>query len=240
MKKMLDFYGSTLGKKVVVALTGLILFSFVIGHMAGNLKTFAGVSASGVHKLDIYAHFLRTFGSEMAGYAGVLWFLRIGLLGAFVLHVVTVAQLSIRNKAARGGEYKMQKYRASSVASRSMALGGIVIFVFVVFHLAHLTFGWVQPETFVHGHVFANVSAAFRNPAFVFVYCVALIFLGLHLFHGLWSLCQTLGIDRPDRNATLRMVAKVLAIVITIGFMAVPLGVFAGLTPEPPQQFLDI
>ena len=239
MKQMLSLYRSTLGKKMVVALTGVLLFGFVIGHMAGNLKTFAGVGEGGVHKLDHYAHFLRAMGAEMLGTGNLLWLFRIGLLGALILHVVTIFQLQARNRGARPVEYSAYSPKASSIASRSMLLGGIVILAFVVFHLAHLTLGVVSPTLFEHGHVYSNVYNAFKNPLYVGVYSVALIFLGLHMYHGLWSLTQTLGIDRPDRNAALRGGAKALAIVITLGFLAVPLGVFSGMTMEPPTEFLN-
>jgi succinate dehydrogenase / fumarate reductase cytochrome b subunit len=208
--------------------------------MTGNLKAFAGVGADGAHKLDHYASFLRTVGSDMFGYSGVLWLARIGLLVALVLHVVTIAQLQLRNRAARPVEYTKVKYRSSSVAARSMFLGGIIILVFVVFHLAHLTFGVVTPNSFEHGHVYENVYMAFSNPVFVGVYLIAMVFIGLHLFHGLWSLCQTLGIDRPDRNASLRLIAKSLALVIALGFMAVPVAVYSGLLDSPPSTYLEL
>ena len=239
MKQLVAAYRSTLGKKLVVAVTGVLLFGFVIGHMAGNLKTFAGVGDEGIHKLDHYADFLRIMGSEMFGKGNVLWIFRIGLLGALVLHVATVFQLEVRNRSARPIEYSKFAYKASSLASRSMLLGGIVILAFVLFHLAHLTFGWIEPDTFEHGHVYANVFHSFQKPLFVAIYVVALLFLGLHLYHGLWSLTQTLGIDRPDRNLALRSGAKALAIIITIGFMAVPVGIIAGITMDPPTEYLD-
>lgn len=241
MDRAVRFYQSTLGKKVVVAVTGIVLFAFLIGHMTGNLKAFAGSDAtSGIHKLDLYASFLRTVGSDMFGHGGILWIARIGLLVALILHVVTIAQLQVRNRAARPVEYSSYKYRTSSVAARSMFLGGIVILAFVFFHLAHLTFGVVTPDSFEHGHVYENVYNAFQNPVLLAVYLLAMVFVGLHLFHGLWSLCQTLGIDRPDRNATLRLVAKSLALVIALGFMAVPVAVYAGLLDTPPTTYLEL
>lgn len=237
---MLTFYESTPGKKTVVAVTGIILFGFIIGHMTGNLKTFAGVADDGIHKLDWYAHFLRTIGAEMLGYGGFLWAFRAVLLGALILHVLTVFQLQAKNRTARPVEYAAYSYKSSTIAARSMLLGGIVILGFIFFHIAHLTLGWIDPSLFTHGHVYENVFNAFKQPLYVGLYSVALIFLGLHLYHGLWSLTQTLGIDRPDRNHSLRMLARTIALLIALGFIAVPIGISAGLTIDPPANYLEL
>ncbi len=222
-----NFYRSTIGKKVVAAVTGACLLLFLIGHMTGNLKAFAGAE-----KLDAYAHFLRTFGSEMFGYAGFLWLARIGLFACLVLHVWTVAQLRLRNVAARGSEYQSIKYRSANAASTSMWYTGLFILVYVVYHISHLTIGTTHPS-FVEGKVYQNVYVAFSSPLAVMIYSIAMIAISFHLYHGAWSLFQTLGLDNPDRNLVLRRVAKFGAILICLGFLSVPLGVFLGVLPNP-------
>lgn len=232
MNKVLQFYSSTLGKKVVVAVTGLFLFLFVVGHVTGNFKTFAGYDSEGVHKLDIYGEFLRTFGQELFGYAGFLWIVRIGLLAFLILHVVTIIQLWARNAAARQSRYQGQNYRVSSWAARTMFWGGLVLFAFIIFHILHLTLGTVHPD-FEYGKVFSNVYIAFQNPIVVVGYVVAMTALGFHLYHGIWSMFQTLGLDNPDWNTALRVGAKALSLFIVLGFVSVPLGVFFGFVGAP-------
>jgi succinate dehydrogenase / fumarate reductase cytochrome b subunit len=239
MTNIFRFYQSTVGKKVVVAVTGLLMALFLIGHMAGNLKAYAGVGADGIHKLDHYAYFLRTILSDVMGYGNFLWASRIGLLAALILHLVTIIQLQTRNSKARPVEYAKFKHQASSLAAKTMLIGGIFILFFIVFHLLHLTFGTVGDFGFVHGHVYANVYNSFKQPIFLVIYAIAMVIVGLHLFHGLWSMTQTLGLDSPDKNKMYKNLAKLLAFVIALGFISVPLGVATGILSEPPQKFLE-
>ncbi len=227
-----EFYRSSVGKKVVVALTGAVLFLFVVGHMLGNLKTFMGMDPSGVHHLDMYAHFLREFMAEAMGHGNFLWLTRVVLLGCLLLHVVTVAQLQARSSEARPVKYKKQTLRASSVAARTMWYGGMLVFLFIVLHLGHLTLGSLHSD-FVEGEVYRNVYIAFQNPLIVIGYFIAMCVLGFHLYHGVWSFFQTLGLDTPDRNCALRLVAKVASFVIVVGFLSVPLSLSLGLLPPP-------
>jgi succinate dehydrogenase / fumarate reductase, cytochrome b subunit len=228
-----EFYRSTLGKKVVVAITGLMMIGFVVGHMLGNLKAFAGFDSSNVAALDNYAHHLRMLMADLVGEGNFLWLARGGLLGALVLHVVTVAQLTALNKSSRPVGYAKHSYKSSTVASRSMAYGGLILLLFIVFHILHFTTGHLHTDGFIHGQVYANVHSAFQHLWLVAVYTIAMSALGLHLFHGTWSVFQTLGFDNPDRNASLRMAATGLAVVVVLGFIAVPITMFMGLTPTP-------
>ncbi len=229
---MKNFYATTIGKKVIAALTGVILVGFVLGHMIGNLKAFLGADVSGVHHLDHYAHFLREMGQDLFGYSTLLWIVRVGLLIATVLHVVTVVQLSRLNAASRGGSYRKYKANSSTVASRSMFYGGILLLVFIVFHILHLTLGTVHYDGFVEGKVFHNVVTAFQNWYLVAFYALAMVALGAHLYHGIWSLFQTLGIANPENNPWIRRAAVLGALVIAVGFIAVPLAVFLGVLRE--------
>ncbi|MCB0332687.1 MAG: succinate dehydrogenase cytochrome b subunit [Bdellovibrionales bacterium] len=203
-----EFYRSSVGKKVVVALTGAVLFLFVVGHMLGNLKTFMGMDASGIHHLDMYAHFLRSFAEEAMGHGNFLWLTRFVLLGCLLVHIVTVAQLQARSSEARPVKYKKQSLRASSVAARTMWYGGILVFLFIVLHLGHLTLGTLHSD-FIEGRVYRNVYIAFHNPIAVIGYLVAMCVLGFHLYHGVWSFFQTLGLETPDRNCALTLVGTV-------------------------------
>lgn len=239
MKGLMRLYGSTIGKKIVIALTGLILFGFLIGHMVGNLKAYGGFNADGIAKLDLYAAFLREMGHEMLGHATVLWLARGGLLLALILHVVTIIQLQALNRRARPKDYEKRVGSSATLASRTMFYGGMIILLFIILHILHFTTGSIHFDGFVHGHVYANVYSAFSKPLIAVAYCATMIVIGGHLYHGLWSLFQTLGLDSPDNNEMLRMTARVLACVIAIGFMAVPLGIVGGFLPEPTNHFLS-
>lgn len=213
------FYATSIGKKIVVALTGLVMVAYLIAHMLGNLQVFAGrgptVEAT---KLNEYARLLRV---EM----GLLWAIRLALLGALVLHVVTTIKLSAENRAARKERYAQRSYRSASLYSRTMVWGGIALFAYVVYHLLHLTLGRAHPGLFVHGDVYGNVIRSFQQPAIVAVYLFATVALYFHLHHGAASLVDTLGVSHPRHRSALRAVARASAVVICAGFAAVPLGV---------------
>lgn len=239
MKGLMRLYGSTIGKKVVIALTGLVLFGFLVGHMVGNLKAFAGFSGEGIAKLDLYAAFLREMGHEMLGHATVLWLARGGLLAALILHVVTIIQLQALNRKARPQDYEKRVGSSATLASRSMFYGGMLIFLFIILHILHFTTGTIHFNGFVEGHVYANVYSAFSKPLIAVAYCGVMIVVGSHLYHGLWSLFQTLGLDSPDKNEALRMGARAFACIVAIGFMSVPLAIAFGFLPEPTANFIS-
>lgn len=236
MSLVRDFYGSTVGKKIVMALTGLVLIGFVAGHMAGNLKIFAGADPStGVYKIDHYGEFLREMGSEMFGHAGFLWIVRVVLLVCVALHAMSGIQLARLNRVAKPAGYKVTSYRSANAASRTMLYGGLFLIVFITFHILHLTTGSVHYRGFVEGRVYANVYSAFQSPVLVGFYVVSMALLGLHLYHGTWSCFQTLGVDTPRWNKTIRAAAKLLAVAIFVGFSAVPVSVAAGVLQAPVQ-----
>lgn len=234
MSLLRDFYSSTVGKKIAMAVSGVVLVLFVIGHMLGNLKIFGGIDpASGVHKIDAYAEFLHTVGSEMLGRAGALWLARVVLLAALLVHAISGIQLAVLNRRAKPVSAAQSNYRSANAASRTMLYGGLFLLVFVVFHILHFTTGSLPFSEFKEGQVYRNVWLAFQNGAVVTFYVVAMAFLMLHLYHGTWSMFQTLGIDTPRWNAGLRSVAKVVAVALFLGFSAVPVGIVAGLLPAP-------
>lgn len=225
-----SFYKSTIGKKIIVALTGLFLVCFVVGHMVGNLKFFGSVDPlTGQHKLDHYAHFLRTIGADLIGNYTFLWIFRVLMILAMGVHVVTVILLARQNQIARSGSYLNPDYKSSTFASRYMLVGGLILLAFAVFHILHLTTGTLHFQGFVEGYVFNNVISGFSVWYVTLFYVVAMACLGCHLYHGAWSMFQTLGIDNPRWNCALRLFAKVLAIVVFLGFSCVPVLAASGL-----------
>jgi len=214
--------GTTVGKKIVVAVTGIILVTFVFVHMFGNLKVFQGAE-----KFDHYAHFLREVGYPLIPHGGVLWVARVGLLVALVLHVVCITQLTALSRRARGGAYHAAKNLSFSPASRSMRWGGVALLGFVVYHLLHLTWGTVHPS-FDPASPYHNVVTAFGVWWVVIPYAVAVAALGLHVYHGLWSSTQTLALQSPVVRDWARFTSAVLALLLVVGYLSVPAAVLAG------------
>ena len=221
----LTLYRSTIGKKMIMAVTGLVLVVFVIGHMAGNLQQFLGPE-----KMNAYAAFLKSTGE-------LLWIARFGLFAAAVLHVLMAFQLWRIKRAARPTDYAKREPQVSTLGSRTMRWGGVLLLVFIVFHILHFTTGTVfpvasQPDArypaFSHTDVYGNVVSAFRNPWVVLFYVVAMLFLLLHLFHGAWSSVRTLGLSKPSRNPLHRRVSTAIALVVWLGFTVIPVAVFLG------------
>ncbi len=235
MSIIVNFYSSTIGKKVAMALSGLVLVLFVLGHMAGNLKIFAGINqTSGDYKIDDYGRFLRSMGAEMLGDSGVLWVVRIVLLMCLIIHAVSGILLARANRAAKPKAYKVRSYRSANAASLTMIYGGLFLLFFVVFHILHFTTGTLH-WSFVEGEVYANVWQSFQSFFTAGFYVVAMALLALHLYHGTWSMFQTLGIDTPRWNKGFRISAKVVAVALFVGFSAVPVSIALGLLPAPTQ-----
>lgn len=219
---VLKLYRSTIGKKAIMAVTGLILVAFVIGHMAGNLQVLIGPD-----KMNGYAAFLKSTGE-------LLWLVRIVLLVAVLLHILMAWQLTQIKWSARPIEYTRREPQVSTFASRTIRWGGVLLLVFIVFHILHFTTGTVfpmasSPDTFFsHTGVYGNVISAFRVPWVVAFYAVTMLFLLLHLFHGAWSSVRTLGLTQPSHHPLQRHVATVIALIVWLGFTAVPVAVFLG------------
>jgi len=211
------FWQSTVGKKVVMSVTGLIMVAFVLLHMIGNLQVFESAA-----RLNAYSHFLHHTINEL------LWLVRIVLLISVVLHIVAAVQLTRMDRAARPVGYRRRDAQASTVASRTMRWGGVAIALFVVFHLLHLTTGTIQPVPYVPGDVYANVVGGFQVWWVTLIYVLAMIALGLHIFHGAWGSIRTLGLNRPKAEPMRRPIATLLAVVLWAGFSIVPLAVFFG------------
>ena len=220
-----ELWGTMVGKKVVMAVTGIVLVGFVIGHMLGNLKIFSGAEA-----IDAYAGFLRTMGEPMFPPRALLWVARIVLLTCVALHITAAVQLTRMNSAARPQGYDTKKSIATTYAARTMRWSGVILALFIVYHLLHLTAGAVsfKPGEFVHLSVYHNVVAAFSVWYVALFYVVAMACLCLHLSHGVWSMLQTLGLNNARTTWALRIVSRGVAFVVFVGFISVPVSVLAG------------
>lgn len=225
MQFVRNFWKSQVGKKVVMAVTGLIGVGFVIGHMIGNLQMFEPPE-----KINGYAHFLH----HVVG--GALWGARLVLIGAVILHTVAAYQLSRQRLAARPVAYrKGSQWEVSTLASRTIRWGGALLLVFLVFHILHFTTRSIFPG-YSEVDVYGNVVKGFRNPFVTLFYVVAMISLALHVYHGAWSSLRTLGARPAAPNPLQRPIAALIALVVFVGFTAVPIGVFTGvIQPNSPR-----
>jgi succinate dehydrogenase / fumarate reductase cytochrome b subunit len=216
---------STVGKKIVMAATGIILVGFVVVHMIGNLKIYLGAE-----HFNAYALFLREMAEPLLGYSGALWGFRVVLLVCVVLHVAAAIQLTRLNHAARPVGYAAGR-PPTSYAAWTMRWGGFVLLLFVIYHLLHFTLGSVgyAPGQFRHLDAYNNVVTGFRVWYVSLFYVVAMLALGLHLWHGTWSMLQTLGVIDPRWERTVERASAALAVVTVAGNVSVPLAVLTGL-----------
>jgi succinate dehydrogenase / fumarate reductase cytochrome b subunit len=207
-----------------MAVSGIALFGFVLVHMFGNLKVYLGPEA-----FNHYAEWLREVGTPLLPHSGMLWIARFALLAAVGVHMLSAWQVTRQSWKARPRRYAEWRPQASDYAARTMRWGGVIIGVFVLYHLAHFTWGlpWAHPD-FVVGDPFHNLVAGFRVWWVSLFYIVAQLILGFHLYHGLWSLFQSLGLNNPRFNAWRRTFAQAFAVVVVAGNISFPLSVLAG------------
>ena len=218
-------WGTMVGKKVVMAVTGIVLVGFVIAHMLGNLKIFLGAQA-----IDTYAAFLRTMGEPLFPYSVLLWVVRIVLLTCVALHITAAVQLTRMSRAARPHGYDTKESIATTYAARTMRWSAVIVVLFIVYHLLHLTGGVVgwEPGQFRDLSVYHNVVAGFSVWYVSLFYIVAMAALCLHLDHGVWSLLQTLGWNNARTTSKLKTLSRVVALAVFVGFISVPVAVLAG------------
>ncbi|HMT04427.1 MAG TPA: succinate dehydrogenase cytochrome b subunit [Solirubrobacterales bacterium] len=228
---MIDFWRSSVGKKNIVAVTGAILIGYLILHMLGNLNSAFGPGAQEA-RVDWYAHWLRDFGEPLLPHGFVVWAVRVILLGAIVTHITGIVQLTKRNKAARPANFPARRI-GRSVESIAMLGTGTLLLAFIVFHILQFTTLSIHVTPVEHGEVYANLYWVFQKWFFLAIYLVALILLGSHLRHGIWSAFQTLGLDSPSRNPKLRHGATALTVVLIVGFAAVPVLFFTDVLDPP-------
>jgi succinate dehydrogenase / fumarate reductase cytochrome b subunit len=222
-ENVMGFFASSIGKKVVMAVTGLGLFGFVVAHMLGNLQVYLGPEV------------LNAYGEKLREYPAVLWGLRVGLLAAAALHVWSAYSLTRMNQQARPRGYRERANRASTYASRTMRWSGVILLLFIVYHLLHFTFGprAVHPR-FVPGDVYHNFVTGFQNPLVSAAYIVAMLALGLHMYHGVWSMLQTVGLSHPRYDPWRRRFAALVTVVVIGANISFPVAVLAGVLREAP------
>ncbi len=224
--RTLSIVQTTIGKKAVMAVSGLVLLGFVFFHMLGNLQVFVPpemVGGKAIYAMDEYAKLLRTV-------PAALWAARLVLLVSIGAHIWAAISLVGANKAARPVAYQAAKHDvATTYAAKTMQYGGPLLALFIIYHVLHLTLGAVGGGYAGHGNVQATILAAFGDPLLVGVYVAAQVLLGLHLYHGAWSLLQTLGLSHPRYNHWRTRFSAAFALIVAGGNIAISLGVFAGL-----------
>ena len=221
---MRAFLGSTVGKKAIMAVTGLVWVGYLVLHMAGNLQAFGGQE-----KINAYSALLHGPAAEL------LWLARAVLLVAIVLHIVMAVQLTQRARTARPVGYHGREPQVSTLSSRSMRIGGVLILAFIIFHVLHFTTRDVDPAGYATASdaagrydIYGNVVASFQIWWVSAIYLAAMVVIGMHLWHGVWSFGRSLGVAKPTDHPLRRRVAPILALAIWLGFSLVPIAILAG------------
>jgi succinate dehydrogenase / fumarate reductase cytochrome b subunit len=220
---LIQFWRSAICKKWLMAISGIVLMGYVLAHMVGNLKVFLGKG-----EINAYADWLRTLGEPAAPRTVVLWVLRTVIITAFFVHILAAYQLTVMNRKARPARYQSPRdYAAANFASRTMRWTGIIVGLFVIFHLLDLTWGPANPH-FVRGDPYDNLFYSFQRVPVAIIYILAMLALGIHIFHGAWSMFQSLGLNNPRWNIWRRYFAIGFAVVVTVGNVSMPLLITTG------------
>ncbi len=222
----LSIYQSAIGKKFVMALTGLGLLGFVLVHMIGNLHIYEGPA-----KMAEYAETLRTLGGGLVPRGTVIWLLRLGLIAMFGLHIHSAVTLSWLSRTSDSKYAGGRDYIAADFASRTMRWTGPIILLYLAFHLADLTWGWTMDE-FAHGDPSNNLVESLSRLPVAIIYVVANTALAIHIFHGAWSMFQSLGINNPKYNQARRFFAAGIAGLILVGNLSFPILIYSGVIDE--------
>ncbi len=222
----LNLYQTAIGKKYVMAITGVALLGFMVVHMIGNLHLYEGPV-----QVHAYGEALRDLGGHLAPRTFLLWVMRIGLIVLFALHIHSAVSLSRMSTQADSSYEGKRDYIAANFASRTMRWTGPIILLYMVFHLADLTWG-TRFDSYVRGDIYHNVSESMSSLPVALIYVAANIALAIHIFHGAWSMFQSLGINNPAYNNLRRNLATGLAGIILIGNLSFPVAVQTGLINE--------
>ena len=219
---IIGFYRSAIGKKAVMAVSGVFLFGWILLHMLGNLKVYTGPE-----HYNAYAAFLITMGAPLLPNKAALIVVRVLLLIAVWLHVQAATQLTLMNRKARPVGYTERDYVSATYAARTMRWSGVIIVLFVVYHLLHLTFGTLHPD-FIEHDVYHNFVTGFQVWWVSAFYIIANLALGMHLYHGLWSMFNSVGLSHATFNPWKRSFATVFAVIVTVGNISFPIAVLMG------------
>jgi succinate dehydrogenase / fumarate reductase cytochrome b subunit len=222
MNRILALWQTAIGKKVAMAVSGVLLVLFLVSHMISNVTVLIDP-----RHLDDYAAWLRSFGP-------LLWVARLGLLALAVVHITAAWQLTQMARAARPAAYDRHEAKVATYAARTMRWGGVLLLVFLVYHLLHFTTGTVHPD-FRHGEVGRNLIVGMQSPLIALFYMVSMLALGLHFWHGTWSVFQTLGANHPAWNRTRNLIAVGLAVLVAGGLFLIPLAALFGWLTWPPH-----
>ena len=216
MRSALRVWLSSVGRKAIMAVTGLVFCGYVLAHMAGNMLLYKGPAAINAYAAGLHAM------------PTLLWLARLALIGAAALHVWAATSLTITNWRARPLAHSQQDYLVATYASRTMIWSGPILGRFVIYHLAHLTLGTAHPADFIAGDVYHNVVRGFQRPVVSGFYIVAMLALGLHLYHGAWSMLQSLGVNHPRYNGIRKVAAILFALAVSGGNISFPIAVLTG------------
>jgi succinate dehydrogenase / fumarate reductase cytochrome b subunit len=233
----LNLYQTAVGKKWVMAVTGVMLLGFVLFHLFGNIKLYLGViehNGEQAYDVDLYAEGLRDLATPIFPRTWLLWLLRFGLIGAFVFHIHAAYSLTRMNLATNRSYESKRDWVAANFASRSMRYTGVIVLAYLLFHLADLTWGWVDAD-WRRGEVQHNVVESLSNPVIAVIYIVANVALAIHIFHGVYSIFQSLGINNPQYNQLRRYLAMALAAIILVGNVSFPIAVLTNIIEYDPS-----
>jgi succinate dehydrogenase / fumarate reductase, cytochrome b subunit len=226
-----QFYGSAVGKKWVMAVTGILLMAYVFAHAIGNLKVYMGAA-----EVNHYGEFLRELLVPILPRTVTLWIMRIGLILAFFFHIHSAYGLTRINRKANAGGYQQKRdWQAANIAGRTMRWTGVIVLLFVLFHLADLTWGNANPD-FQRGDIYRNMVASFERIPVAIIYIVANIALAIHLFHGAWSMFQSLGLNNPKWNSVRKHFAVGFAALILVLNLSFPIAVLAGVVSADDNE----
>jgi succinate dehydrogenase / fumarate reductase cytochrome b subunit len=229
-----EFYRSAVGKKWVMAVTGLAGIGFVVAHMVGNLKVYMGAD-----DMNHYGEFLRELLHPLVPRTVTLWLMRFGLIAALLLHLHAAYSLTVMNHRARPSGYVAKRdYVAANFASRTMRWSGIIVLAFIAFHLLDLTGGTTNGD-FVRGDPYNNMVASFERPLVALFYVIANVLLGIHLFHGTWSMFQSVGANSPRFNAWRKRLAQLVAAAVVVGNVSFPVAITLGLVEREPEARIE-
>ena len=232
---LVELYRSAIGKKYAMAVTGVVLILFALGHMVGNLKMYLGAMPSTseyAYHIDEYGEFLREIGEPILPRTVFLWITRAAIAGAFALHMHAAFSLTVLNKKARTVKYASKRdYIAANYAGLTMRYSGMIVFLYLLFHLADLTWGSspAASDSWERGEVYANIDHSLSRPVVAIIYIIANLALGTHLFHGAWSFFQSIGWNNPRFNKFKRAFSMGLAGLIVAGNVSFPIAVLAGI-----------
>lgn len=223
LAKPVPFWETSVGKKYIMAGTGVIWFLFLILHLWGNLHIYSGAAY-----INTYADFLRTVGEPFFGYSQLLWLTRILLAPSLLVHAILAFQVKRQDAVGRPHGYALRKNLQSTFAGRTMIWGGIVIVLFLIYHILDFTLGVVNPS-FEPGNVYHNVIASFSLWPVALFYILAMVAVGFHLYHGIWSTFQTLGLNTRRTTRAIRGVATFFALALAVGNISIPVAVLTGI-----------